>query len=380
MTTTLEPPPTPGRRLPSHVKRYRMYLATEISAAWLYRELAAVAEGESPDILERLAQTEDDHADHWRKLIAESGYGDLPEPRVAARERILAVVARRFGVGKVLPLLVRFEAAEATRYVSVPEAPTSMAHEEIRHGRTLANLGATGADAIARREARHRTTAGGALRAATFGVNDGLVSNLALVIGVSAGSSDPAIVLLAGIAGLIAGAMSMAAGEWVSVRSQRELYEREIEIEAEEIRAFPDEERNELELIYRAKGLGEDEAKELAERIFADKDSALETLTREELGLDPNELGSPWVAAGSSFVSFAVGAAVPVLPFLFASGSGALVTAMVLSAVALAAVGAAISVLTGKSFVRSALRMVLIGAVASGVTYGIGRAVGIAIA
>ena len=153
-----------------------------------------------------------------------------------------------------------------------------------------------------------------------FGVNDGLVSNFSLVMGVAGGTSNNSVVLLAGIAGLVAGALSMASGEWISIRSQRELYENELRIEQEELRAFPEEERDELEMIYRAKGITPEAAHDLVETIMSRKDVALDTLAREELGLDPQTLGSPWVAASSSFVAFAAGASLPVIPFLFGSG------------------------------------------------------------
>jgi VIT1/CCC1 family predicted Fe2+/Mn2+ transporter len=229
-------------------------------------------------------------------------------------------------------------------------------------------------------DARHRITAGGSLRAAVFGVNDGLVSNLALIMGVAGGASDPGVIVLAGVAGLVAGAGSMAAGEWVSVRSQRELFERELKVERWELEEFPDDERHELELIYRAKGMDRPEAAALAERIMADPDIALDTLAREELGLNPGDLGSPWVAAISSFVAFAFGAVVPLLPFLLGViAGGAVVVSALLSGVALAGVGAAISVFTGRSMWRSGLRMVAIGGGAAAVTYLIGSLVGVTV-
>jgi VIT1/CCC1 family predicted Fe2+/Mn2+ transporter len=220
---------------------------------------------------------------------------------------------------------------------------------------------------------------GGALRAATVGVNDGLVSNLSLVMGVAGGTNNSRIVLLAGVAGLFAGAFSMAAGEWVSVRSQRELYEREIEIEREEMQAFPEEEQEELAMIYRAKGIEPGAAERLAERIMLRPAVALDTLAREELGLDPRELGSPWIAAGSSFIAFAIGAFVPVLPYIIGSGNGALAAAAAASGVALILVGFAISLFTGRSGSVSAMRMLLIGASAAALTYGVGSLVGTSI-
>jgi VIT1/CCC1 family predicted Fe2+/Mn2+ transporter len=229
-------------------------------------------------------------------------------------------------------------------------------------------------------ERRHRGLGGGGnLRAAVFGVNDGLVSNFSLVMGVAGGTTNNSIVLLAGIAGIVAGAFSMASGEWVSIRSQRELYENELRIEQEELRAFPDEERDELEMIYRAKGIAPDEAHALVETIMNRNEIALDTLAREELGLDPQTLGSPWVAAGSSFVAFAAGAALPVIPFLFGSGVAPTTVAAALSIVALFAVGAATSIFTGRHAGRAGLRMAVIGAVVAAVTYGIGSLVGQAV-
>jgi VIT1/CCC1 family predicted Fe2+/Mn2+ transporter len=195
-------------------------------------------------------------------------------------------------------------------------------------------------------------------------------------MGVAGGTDDQSIVLLAGIAGLVAGAFSMASGEWISVRSQRELYENELRIEQEELAAFPEEEREELELIYRAKGVSPRAAHELADRIMDQDDVALDTLAREELGLDPTKLGSPWVAAISSFVAFALGALLPLLPFVFGSGTAATVVSAVVSVAALFAVGAATSIFTGRHAGRAAVRMAVIGSVVAAVTYLVGTLVG----
>src|SRR4029079_9911568 len=243
----------------------------------------------------------------------------------------------------VLPLMLRTEAAEADRYRGEAEATDTMAQQEAAAGRTIAAMqGIPTGGRIARSEGRHRAGIGGALRASVFGINDGLVSNFSLVMGVAGGTHDNGIVLLAGIAGLVAGAFSMASGEWISIRSQRELYEdelpiekeelralseEELRIEQEELRAFPEEERDELEMIYRAKGISPDDARALVDTIMHRNDVALDTLAREELGLDPRTLGSPWVAAGSSFAAFALGAALPVIPFLFGSGTAPTIVA-----------------------------------------------------
>jgi VIT1/CCC1 family predicted Fe2+/Mn2+ transporter len=214
----------------------------------------------------------------------------------------------------------------------------------------------------------------GALRAAIFGVNDGLVSNLSLIMGVTGAGVSNRVILLAGVAGLLAGAFSMAAGEYISMRTQREVFERLIHLEAHELATEPEEEREELVAIYRNKGVPEHIAEELVDVLHRDPDLALETHAREELGLDPESgLGSPWGAASSSFVTFGFGAMVPLVPFMIGSGVAAAIAAIAASAVTLFTVGAAISILTGKRFYSSGLRMLFVGAVAAGITYGVGR-------
>ncbi|HEX9776328.1 MAG TPA: VIT1/CCC1 transporter family protein [Actinomycetota bacterium] len=371
--------PSRGRREAPFLKKYREFWYQERAAAWLYRELADIADDDDAPTLRRLAAAEDVHAGHWADLLERSGAERPAEFKPPRRERFLRMIAKRFGVDRVIPMLVRLEAADAGKYLNVQEAPRSMSEEEVAHGRTLAMLGHGTPRRIADIESRHRVSSGGALRAATFGINDGLVSNLALIMGVAGGADNPSIVLLAGVAGLLAGAFSMAAGEWVSVRSQTELYEREIEIEQAEIEAFPEEEREELATIYRAKGLEPEAADKLAERIMLRPKVALDTLVREELGLDPGELGSPWVAAISSFVAFAVGAFVPLAPWIFTGGGVALGISAGGSGVVLALVGLSISVLTGRSGFVSASRMLLVGGLAAAVTYGVGSLVGVSL-
>jgi VIT1/CCC1 family predicted Fe2+/Mn2+ transporter len=233
---------------------------------------------------------------------------------------------------------------------------------------------------IALSERWHRASRSGTLRAVIFGVSDGLVSNLALIMGVAgAAHGEAGFILLAGIAGLLAGAFSMAAGEYISMQSQRELYERQIELERAELEAMPEEEEAELAAVYRSKGFTAEEAAAVAHRLFADPEHALDTLVREELGLDPDELGSPWGAAGGSFVAFAVGAIIPVIPYVFGSGSAAFVASLGFSLVALFAVGAGVSLLTGRGTVFSGSRQVAIGAAAAAVTYAVGRVIGVSV-
>jgi vacuolar iron transporter family protein len=366
-----------GVRAESDLDRFEEFWRDERAAAALYRDLADLVDDERRELFAELAGHEERHAEHWAGLLRTEGRQPADAGR-PWRDRLLVWAARRFGVDRVMPIVIRAEAADRDRYRDTDEAAPGMAEDEAGHGRRLAlaaggNVGAS----LAMADARHRTTAGGSLRAAVFGANDGLVSNFALIMGVAGGTGDPGVILLAGIAGLVAGAGSMAAGEWVSVRSQRELYEREIAVERWELQEFPDDERHELELIYQAKGLDRDAAQQVVDRIMSDPEIALDTLVREELGLNPDDLGSPWGAALSSFFAFATGAMVPLLPFLFASGRLALTTSAALSALALGGVGAIISVFTGRGAWHSALRMVLIGGGAATVTYLIGAAVGV---
>ena len=357
---------------------FRRMWIDELESADLYRTLAEMSEDDRRrQVLNALAASEERHAAHWERVLREHGVTQLRRPSPSMRTRILSFLARRFGAKAVLPFVLRLEAADAAKYRDVAEAGDTMSAEEMAHGRAVAALEGVGkGEQIARSEGRHRAAAGGALRAGVFGVNDGLVSNLLLILGVAGGTSNRNIILLAGLAGLLAGAFSMAAGEWVSVQSQRELYEREIAIEREELSAFPAEELEELILIYQAKGLSDEEAEALAGRIMRRPETALETLTREELGLAPGDLGSPWVAASSSFGAFAVGALVPVIPFLLGSGTAALVVAIGLSAIALFAVGSAVALLTGRSAFRGGFRQVTIAAVVGLVVNLVGRVIG----
>jgi len=224
---------------------------------------------------------------------------------------------------------------------------------------------------------RHRGGLGGNLRATVFGVNDGLVSNASLVLGVAGAAAPSSFVLVSGVAGLLAGALSMAAGEYVSVRSQREMYEYQIALEREEIAEYPEEEAEELALIYAARGVALAQAREVSQALLARPEQALDVLSREELGLNPDDLGSPLGAAVASFVSFAAGAAVPLVPFLVAGrGTDALVATAALTVIALFGVGLALSLFTGRQALRGALRMVLIGGGAGVVAFGVGRALG----
>ncbi|HEY9088943.1 MAG TPA: VIT1/CCC1 transporter family protein, partial [Anaerolineaceae bacterium] len=222
---------------------------------------------------------------------------------------------------------------------------------------------------------------GNALRAAVLGANDGLVSNLSLVMGVAGAALASQQILITGLAGMLAGAISMALGEWLSVQSSRELYANQIAIEREEIEAAPEEEAEELALIYESRGLEREVARSMARQIMSNREHALETLAREELGVDPEELGgSAWVAAGTSFLLFSLGAIIPVAAFFFLSGVSAIIVSIALSTLGLFLVGAATSLFTGRGLLFSGMRMVIFGLAAAAVTFGIGRLVGVSLA
>ena len=372
----MKAPPVSGREDRRAAERYRSYLKAERESAELYRRLADASTGDRRAALVELAGMEERHAQHWATRLVELGER-VPAPdanRLRLRTRMLTFIARRLSLRAVLPMLERAERADAGMYDSEPAAALGMAREERSHARALSRIAA---GRQAPREPWHRPDKSGSLRAAVFGINDGLVSNTALVMGFAGSGAQNQAILLAGVAGLLAGAFSMGAGEYVSVSSQRELFEREIGLEAEELRDKPEEERRELALIYRAKGLDPAAADKIAEQIMRDRKTALDTMAREELGLDPDELGSPWGVAASSFASFSIGAFVVVLPYLITGGTAALVCALVLAAFALMAVGAGIGVLTGRGVLRGAVRQLIVGGLAAGATFVIGQLIGI---
>ena len=370
---------TPAQSKSADVERYRNNYLSEMDGAALYRALAKREENEKRRrVLERLAEAEERHAGRWAELLRSSG-APLPAHRASGRTRILAFLARVFGPRRVLPVVIGLEAKDEEHYQTQPEA-RGLSAEERGHRRALGALESSPVtvDSILERERWHRRGGGGTLRAAVFGVSDGLVSNFSLVMGVAGASVAPGFVLVSGTAGLLAGAFSMAAGEWISMKAQREMLEKQLELEKEELEMSPEEEREELSLIYQAKGIPEEEATALAARLLSDPKTALDTLAREELGLDPEELGSPWGAALSSFAAFSVGALVPLAPFLLTGVFGNVIAASaVASAAALFLVGAVLSVFTSRGALVSGARMLLIGCAAAAVTYAVGGWLGV---
>jgi len=263
---------------------------------------------------------------------------------------------------------------DGVRATSAPGRPTAQSEHLAR--RVLSGRSALHGPSP---EPWHRDVQGGAARAAVFGISDGLVSNVSLILGFAGATPQPGVVRLAGIAGLIAGACSMAAGEYVSMRAQTELFERELSIEAAQITEDPDGERRQLVEIFTARGIEPETAHELSRELSASPELALETHAREELGINPGSLGSPWSAAWSSFVSFVVGALVPLVPWFFLGGIGAIIWSVVLGAVAALLIGVTLARFTGRSALRSALRQLLIAVVAGAVTYGVGALLGVSV-
>ena len=370
-------------------KRFLRYLAAERNASLLYRALAETTDGERREALLELADVEDKHADHWIEKLNEYGVEVPPPPtELDVDDQQLVKRARAMGLVSVLDTLEQNEGADAGMYDDEPEALTTMPSDEREHAEVFRALKGDKPEKFPHRavspnagEPWHKLDKSGSIRAAVFGVSDGLVSNTALVMGFAgaslAGAIDNSVVLFAGLAGLLAGAFSMAAGEYVSMASQRDLFKREIDLERQELLEKPEEERLELELIYRAKGLPRDQAKAIADRIMADPETALDTLAREELGLDPDELGSAWKAAASSFVAFAIGASVVVVPYALFSGLTAFILAIALALVGMIVVGGVVGKQSGRGVLFSASRQVMWGAGAAAVTYLVGSLVGV---
>ena len=365
------------------VRRYRANWQGEVDEAALYRAMA----GHEPQqalaaLYSSLADTEEKHARFWEKRLAEAGQA-AAAPRPSWRARVLIRAVRRWGAKRVLPTMASHEYTGRNDYQSQAEtAGTGMTDEERMHARVLRRvLVKASAGGSLRRIARRRRLVGGnALRAAVLGANDGLSSNLSLVMGVAGAAVTEHAILLTGVAGLLAGACSMAIGEWLSVTSARELAEREMERERLEMESDPEDAREELQLIYELKGLSTAEAGALSSKLLATPAAALDVLTREELGIDPDELGgSAWTAAGTSMLLFAAGAVIPVAPFLILTGARAITASIVAGGVGLFLIGAAISIFTGRSFVVSGGRQLLLGLAAAGVTFGVGRLIGAAV-
>lgn len=328
----------------------------EKRSAYLYRVMAEAETGTPRAALfSGLAAEAENQAGIWARQTGATMPAYAPDPRA----RMVAALVRRYGPRPLRAVLVAMKVRGLSVYShAAPGHPLPTTLEEVGK--------------------RHRAVSGGGnLRAAVFGVNDGLVSNASLILGMAGASAGNSIILLSGVAGLLAGAFSMAAGEYVSVRSQREMFEHQIGLERDELVQYPEEEAEELALIYAARGLPRADAQKLAQAIIADPAKALDTLAREELGLNPEDLGSPWGVAIASFLSFGAGALVPLLPFFVFGGERALLVSIAFTALTLFGVGAVISLFTGRSALRDGLRMLAIGAGAGALTYAIGKLLGV---
>jgi VIT1/CCC1 family predicted Fe2+/Mn2+ transporter len=331
----------------------------EKESAWLYGQVAAC----EPDpakrrLFEQLGRAAEQQALKWQSSQPDRDFVYRP----SVRARIVAAMVRRAGPRAARPVL----AAMKLRGLSVYTAVAAPGHAMPT---TVADVGE-----------RHRGVSGGNLRAAVFGANDGLISNAALIMGVAGTGASTGTLLTTGVAGLLAGALSMAAGEYVSVRSQREMYEYQIALERDELAEYPDEEAEELALIYEARGIDLEQARSMSRSLLARPEQALNALAREELGLNPDDLGSPWAAALFSFGAFAAGAVLPLAPLLAGlGGRAAIIGSAVVTVLSLAALGLAISLFTGRGALAGALRMVLIGGGAGVIAFLVGRLLGVTV-
>lgn len=370
----------------SDVARYRANYLSELEGVYLYSKLAeAESDAHLAELYRRIASIEQRHSDLWKAQLTRAG--ETP-PTYAPNWRIrtLLWVARYLGTGAVLSTVSSMEKNALADYDTQPEAvQAGLPADERSHARLFSYLlssarGGIAGPLLAQFEGRHRNAGGNELRAAVLGASDGLTSNLSLVMGVAGATLTGHAVLIAGLAGLLAGAFSMSIGEWVSVQSARELNQHQIAIESQELQDAPEEEQEELALIYQSKGLDEKTAKELAANLMHQSNTALDTLAREELGIDPKDLGgSAWGAAIISFFLFAIGAIIPVFPFIFTNGFTAVIISLILSVFGLFGIGAGVSLTTSSPLWKSGGRQVLLGLLAAGITFGLGKLIGSAV-
>lgn len=358
-------------------------IQTEIDAAYLYQKLAEHEDDETiRSVYQQMCDIEKSHAEAFAKK-QNLNLNEFLRP--SWRAKTLNTVGRIFGYDYVLGALMDTEKSVANAVIQQKNknkekvTGTETTHVKILRSILEKEEKVTGTQ-LSKFERRHRSVGGNAIRAAVLGGNDGLVSNFSLVMGVAGATGGEGGVLLAGIAGLLAGALSMSLGEWISVKSSQELYENQMQIEMEELETNPEGELKELALIYRAKGIPEAQAMEMASDIMKDKGTAHAMLVKEELGINPEELkGSAVEAAIYSFILFGIGAVLPVLPFMFTSGMRAIIISVILSAAGLFLIGAAITLFTGKNLWFSGFRQVMFGLAAAAITFGIGKLIGVSI-
>ena len=362
-------------------------LQIEVDTAFLYDSIAAIQSDENLSrVLQSLSDIEKGHAKHMLEKVHtfDSSYA-MPQP--SSRAKFQLRLGKIFGYSSIISNLSSIEKQFAVHAIKNKlkhgEKPSGFEHNHLNIIEAVNNNAALNVSGglLSKFESRHKSVGGNALRAAVLGANDGLVSNMSLVMGVAGAAVSNGTILLTGIAGLLAGAISMALGEWLSVQSSRELNQRQIDLETEELEASPEEEKKELILLYQAKGMNSEEAKKLAEKAFENPETALDAIITEELGIDKEELGgSAWEAAIASFILFSIGAIIPLYPFMIFDGREAILLSLGSSVVGLFGIGAAITLLTGKSIWFSGFRQVAFGLVAAAVTYGIGTLIGVSLA
>ncbi len=367
--------------------KLKSQLQTEIDTAFLYKSIAAIQNDDNLNkVLVALANIEEGHAEHMLSEIRKVNKNYVA-PNPSGRARLQLKLGKIFGYSSIISNLSGVEKQFAINTVKNKlEAGEKLSGFEHNHLKIIEAVNSNSAlnvsgGFLSKFESRHKSVGGNALRAAVLGANDGLVSNMSLVMGVAGAAVSNNTILLTGCAGLLAGAISMALGEWLSVQSSKELYENQIALETAELEASPEEEKMELVLLYQAKGMTIDEARNLADKAFESKDSAIETLITEELGINKEELeGSAWEAGITSFILFSIGAIIPLYPFMFLDGKNAIYLSIGSSVVGLFGIGAAITLFTGKSILFSGIRQVIFGLTAAAITYGIGSLIGVSLA
>jgi VIT1/CCC1 family predicted Fe2+/Mn2+ transporter len=369
------------------LKKLKEQLQIEVDTAFLYDSIASIQGDENlTKVLQSLASIEKAHAKHMldKVLTFDSNY-KMPLPSSKAKFQLK--LGKLFGYSSIISSLASIEKQYAVNLVKNKiqkgEKPTGLEHNHLDIIEAVNKNGAFNVSGglLSKFESRHKSVGGNALRAAVLGSNDGLVSNMSLVMGVAGAAVSNDTILLTGIAGLLAGAISMALGEWLSVQSSRELNLRQIELETEELEASPEEEKKELVLLYQAKGMNALEAQKLADKAFENPQSAIDAIITEELGIDKEELGgSAWEAAIASFVLFSIGAIIPLYPFMILEGNNAILLSIASSVIGLFGIGATITLLTGKSVLFSGIRQVAFGLAAAAITYGIGSLIGVSLA
>ena len=361
-------------------------LQTEVDTAFLYDSIAEIQSDENLSrVLRSLADIEKGHAKHMLdKVLDYEPNCTMPLP--SSRAKFQLKLGKIFGYNSIISSLSNIEKQFAVNSIKNKiekgEKPNGFEHNHLNIIEAVNNNSALNVSGglLSKFESRHKSVGGNALRAAVLGSSDGLLSNMSLVMGVAGAAVDHRGILLTGIAGLLAGAISMALGEWLSVQSSRELNQRQIDLETEELEASPEEEKKELVLLYQAKGMNSIEAQKLADKAFETPQTAIDAIITEELGIDKDELGgSAWEAAIASFILFAAGAIIPLYPFMILDGKNAVILSIVSSIVGLFGIGSAITLLTGKSILFSGLRQVAFGLAAAAITYGIGHFIGVSL-